>query len=206
MSSPSSPRCSSSLASAGSLITGAVCLNTLPPRSSTKWLCVATKAKAIDERRAELARRRAPATPTRCSPLDLQWSVAEASRASTELFGYGHRHALEEVRRARAARSRCVVRQQRARLVSQLPVANVIADHQRPDVTRDQSLRAARSDRSRDTSSSPVTRRDADRSRRSRRACTASSPRIVPSVQLAPPPPMLHGCVRERARGRRRRR
>src|SRR5438105_3887496 len=26
-------------------MTGAVCLNTLPPRSNTKWLCVATSAK-----------------------------------------------------------------------------------------------------------------------------------------------------------------
>ena len=32
----------------GSLMTGADRLNTLPPRSSTKWLCVATKAKAIE--------------------------------------------------------------------------------------------------------------------------------------------------------------
>ena len=32
----------------GSLITGADCLNTLPPRSSTKWLCVATNANTID--------------------------------------------------------------------------------------------------------------------------------------------------------------
>ena len=31
-----------------SLITGAVRLKTLPPRSSTKWLCVALKANAID--------------------------------------------------------------------------------------------------------------------------------------------------------------
>ena len=36
------------MASAGSLMIGAERLNTLPPRSSTKWLCVATKAKAID--------------------------------------------------------------------------------------------------------------------------------------------------------------
>ncbi|MBL0085869.1 MAG: hypothetical protein IPP44_03980 [Ideonella sp.] len=40
-SSPSSPRCSSSLAPAGSLMTGAVCLKILPPRSRTKWLWVA---------------------------------------------------------------------------------------------------------------------------------------------------------------------
>ena len=47
-STPSSARWSSSLAPAGSLITGADCLNTFPPRSSTKWLCVATNANAID--------------------------------------------------------------------------------------------------------------------------------------------------------------
>ncbi len=34
--------------SAGTIITGADCLKTLPPRSSTKWLCVATKAKAME--------------------------------------------------------------------------------------------------------------------------------------------------------------
>ena len=48
LSSPSRARWSSSVAPAGSLMTGADCLNTLPPRSSTKWLWVATKAKAIE--------------------------------------------------------------------------------------------------------------------------------------------------------------
>ena len=33
---------------------GADCLNTLPPRSSTKWLCVATKAKAMESGVREL--------------------------------------------------------------------------------------------------------------------------------------------------------
>ena len=32
-----------------------VCLKTLPPRSSTKWLCVATNAKAIESGVAKLA-------------------------------------------------------------------------------------------------------------------------------------------------------
>ena len=32
----------------GSLMTGAVCLKTFPPRSRTKWLCVATKAKVME--------------------------------------------------------------------------------------------------------------------------------------------------------------
>src|ERR1700682_1219286 len=47
-SSPSNSRCESSLVVGGSLMTGADCLNTLPPRSKTKWLWVATKAKEID--------------------------------------------------------------------------------------------------------------------------------------------------------------
>jgi hypothetical protein len=50
---PSSARWSSSVASAGSLMTGADCLKTFPPRSSTKWLCVATNANAIDRRSGE---------------------------------------------------------------------------------------------------------------------------------------------------------
>ena len=32
----------------GSLMTGALLLNTFPPRSKTKWLCVATNANAIE--------------------------------------------------------------------------------------------------------------------------------------------------------------
>src|SRR5699024_11015072 len=54
LSTPSSSRCSSSLAPSGSLITGADCLNTFPPRSSTKWLCVATNANAIEQGIANL--------------------------------------------------------------------------------------------------------------------------------------------------------
>ena len=45
---PNNPKWSSTVASAGTLITGAVRLNTFPPRSNTKWLCVATNANAID--------------------------------------------------------------------------------------------------------------------------------------------------------------
>ena len=48
LSTPSSAKWSSSLAPTGSLITGADCLNTFPPRSSTKWLCVATNANVIE--------------------------------------------------------------------------------------------------------------------------------------------------------------
>ena len=48
LSRPSKARWSSSVASAGSLMIGADRLKTLPPRSSTKWLCVATKAKAME--------------------------------------------------------------------------------------------------------------------------------------------------------------
>jgi len=44
---PSKARCSSSAAPAGSLITGAVRLNTLPPRSNTKWLYLATSPEVI---------------------------------------------------------------------------------------------------------------------------------------------------------------
>src|SRR5690606_39848719 len=48
LSTPNSRRCSSSVAPSGNLITGADCLKTFPPRSSTKWLCVATNANVID--------------------------------------------------------------------------------------------------------------------------------------------------------------
>ena len=52
---PSSARWSSSVASAGSLMTGADRLKTLPPRSRTKWLWVATKANAIESGVADAA-------------------------------------------------------------------------------------------------------------------------------------------------------
>src|SRR3954468_17055804 len=48
LSNPRRATWSSSVASAGNLIIGADCLNTLPPRSSTKWLWVATKENAIE--------------------------------------------------------------------------------------------------------------------------------------------------------------
>ena len=54
---PSSARWSSSVAPfTGSLMIGAVRLKTLPPRSRTKWLWVATNAKRDGERRAKLGR------------------------------------------------------------------------------------------------------------------------------------------------------
>jgi hypothetical protein len=43
----SNARWSSSVAVAGSLMIGAERLKTLPPRSRTKWLCVATNAKVM---------------------------------------------------------------------------------------------------------------------------------------------------------------
>ena len=52
-STPSSARCRPPSHPAGSLITGAVCLKTFPPRSSTKWLCVAHSGERDRQRRPE---------------------------------------------------------------------------------------------------------------------------------------------------------
>ena len=46
------------MASLGNLMIGAERLNTFPPRSSTKWLCVATKAKAMERGVRKLMRKK----------------------------------------------------------------------------------------------------------------------------------------------------
>jgi hypothetical protein len=48
LSNPSKARWSSSVAVAGNLMVGAWRLNTFPPWSSTKWLCVATKGNVME--------------------------------------------------------------------------------------------------------------------------------------------------------------
>ena len=95
-------------------MTGADCLKTLPPRSRTKWLCVATKAKAMERGvRKRVAVELELLAPRAARALEL--CLAEIARVDAERVRYGQRqlddarcvssHGLERRRRTGKTRS-----------------------------------------------------------------------------------------------------
>ena len=98
LSTPSSARCCSSVAPAGSLITGAVCLNTFPPRSSTKWLCVATSPQVMVSGRRQRVRASSDATRTTACPRSRYVLSRNVWRRAEQLRASGHSSARRVIR------------------------------------------------------------------------------------------------------------